>query len=241
MRNQKMRDHLPELERKKIVELAHDELRTDNGKEALSYLLNVRNLSDKVIDAFNIGYVPHWVKNLYDDKHEFAGRIIFPVYDHHGELIAISSRDWRVDAGMKFFHETYKKRDYLFGLNIAKKNILKYNKAIVVEGEIDVLRLHSEGINCTVGMIGSVLHLEQIALLSRYCQNIFLPFDGDSAGQDAIKKAMNLSNEKEMPKAYDLYMVPAYLPDGIDPDEFISKSGAKKFLELLKQSAQNFK
>ena len=201
---------------------------------------DVRGISDDVIDKFQIGYVPHWVKNLHDDKHEFAGRIIFPVFDQSGELIALSSRDWRESAGMKFFHETYKKRNHLFGLDVAKESILKYNKAFVVEGEIDVFKLHSHNMCCTVGMIGSVLHLEQIALLSRYCQNIFLVFDGDDAGKAAIEKAMKLSSEKEMPKAYDIYMIPVYLPDKSDPDDFVSKNGAKKLIELLKQSTKNF-
>ena len=222
------------------MQLAHQELKANNGKDAYQYLKNVRGISDRVIDEFKIGYVPHWITNLYDDKHEFAGRIIFPVYDQSGELVALSSRDWREGAGMKFFHETYKKRNHLFGLNVAKENILKYNKAFVVEGEIDVFKLHSHNIDCTVGMIGSVLHLEQIALLSRYCQNIFLVFDGDSAGQKAAEKAMKLSREKEMSKAYDIDMFPVYLPDKLDPDEFISKNGPKNFVELLKQSTKNF-
>jgi DNA primase len=240
MRNQPMRKLLPDVEKKKIVELAQKELRTEEGKEAYLYLKEKRKITDKVIEEFRIGYVPHWVTNLYDDKHEFAGRIIFPIYNQYDELVALSSRDWRQDAGMKFFHETYRKRNYLYGLNVAKENVLQNKKSIVVEGEFDVLALHSSGINCTVGMLGSSFHLEQISLLSRYCQEIYMPFDGDAAGAESMKKASLLCSQRNLRNMFDLSLIPVILPEKIDPDEFVNNQGAKKFIELLIKSKNEF-
>jgi len=240
MRNQPMRKLLPDVERKRIVELAQQELKTDEGKEAYKYLTEIRKVSDKTIEEFRIGYVPQSVTNTYDDKHEFSGRIIFPIYNQYDELVALSSRDWRKDAGMKFFHEMYRKRNYLFGLNVAKKNILQNKKSIIVEGEFDVLALHSAGINCTVGMLGSSFHLEQISLLSRYCQEIYMSFDGDNAGRESLKKAMILCSQRNLREMFDLSLIPVDLPEKIDPDEFVNSQGSKKFIDLLIKSRNDF-
>ena len=218
------------------MELAQKELKTEEGKEAYSYLREVRKVSDKTIEEFRIGYVPQWVTNSFDDRHEFAGRIIFPIYNQYDELVALSSRDWRKDSGMKFFHEAYRKRNYLYGLNVAKKNILQNKKSIVVEGEFDVLSLHSAGINCTVGMLGSSLHIEQISLLSRYCQYVYLPFDGDNAGDESLKKTMDLYNQRNLKNSFDLIFVPVILPPKVDPDDFVNNQGSKKFVDLLLKS-----
>jgi DNA primase len=218
------------------VELAQQELKTEEGKEAYTYLKEVRKISDKAIEEFRIGYVPQWVTNSFDDRHEFSGRIIFPIYNQYDELVALSSRDWRQNSGMKFFHEAYKKRNYLYGLNVAKKYIIQNKKSVVVEGEFDVLSLHSAGINCTVGMLGSSLHLEQISLLSRYCQNVYMPFDGDTAGEESLKKAMDLYNHRNLKDAFDLTFIPVILPQKVDPDDFVNNQGAKKFIDLLIKS-----
>jgi len=240
MRNQPMRKLLPEVERKKIVELSQHELKTKEGKKAYEYLKEERKITDKIIEEFRIGYIPNWVTNLHDDKHEFAGRIIFPIYNQYDELVALSSRDWRQDTGMKFFHEMYRKRNYLYGLNVAKKNILQNKKAIVVEGEFDVLSLHSVGIDCAVGMLGSSFHLEQISLLSRYCQYIYMSFDGDSAGAESMKKVSLLCSQRNFRSMFDLSLIPSILPEKVDPDEFVHSYGAKKFIELLIKSKNEF-
>ena len=129
-----------EMERKKIVEAAKITIRKPEGKKALDYLLNERKFSNEVIDKFDIGYCPP------DINHEVRGRIITPIYDPYGELVAISTRHLDRNNKHRFLHESFEKGFYLYGLYYAKKNIQRTNKVIVVEGECDVSSLHSFGL-----------------------------------------------------------------------------------------------
>jgi len=239
MRNQPPRRKLTEIERQKVKRLSINTLFSTEGKEALDYLKLKRGFSDDVINIFGIGYVPSHVNNIYGDPHEFAGRIVLPISDSHGELVALSSRDWRENAYSKFFHEQYKKSNHLYALDIAKKYIIKYNKAIIVEGEFDVIKMHSKNIKCSVGMLGSALSIKQISLLSRYCQEIFLVFDGDNAGKKSMEKAMQLNIKYGLRQFYDISIVPVFLPDGLDPDDFIKDKGREAFMSLLRESKNN--
>ena len=195
-----------------------------------------RGFLNNVIDNFGLGYVPTHVNNLYGDPHEFAGRIVLPIHDPYGELVALSSRDWREDAYSKFFHEQYTKSNYLYALDIAKDYIIKSNQAIIVEGEFDVMKMHSIGIRRTVGMLGSSLSIKQISLLSRYCQEIFLMFDGDEAGKNSMERAMQLSSKYGLRQFYDILIIPVVLSNGLDPDDFIKTEGKVSLVNLLRKS-----
>jgi len=236
MRNSPPRRRLTELERQKVKKLAIDTLSSPEGKEALGYLKLKRGFSNNVIDNFGLGYVPTHVNNLYGDPHEFAGRIVLPIHDPYGELVALSSRDWREDAYSKFFHEQYTKSNYLYALDIAKDHIIKSNQAIIVEGEFDVMKMHSIGIRRTVGMLGSSLSIKQISLLSRYCQEIFLMFDGDEAGKNSMERAMQLSSKYGLRQFYDILIIPVVLSNGLDPDDFIKTEGKVSLVNLLRKS-----
>jgi DNA primase len=194
------------------------------------------------IDVFDLGYMPTFVRNLHGAKHELAGRIIIPIYNPYGELVALSSRDWRDNTGRKFWHESYTKTFYLYGFHLAKHNILKYNKAILVEGEFDVAFLHSAGVNMTVGILGTAIHLHQFAILSRYCNEVYIVMDGDDAGLNSIQKTIQFVKLQGFSK-YEFYVIPVYLPSDkakCDPDDFIKKEGRKAFIDLLKQSKENY-
>ena len=90
------------MERERVANLSKQTLRTDIAIEALSYLKETRKITDQVIDEFQLGYVPPDIHNDNGDIHEFAGRIVIPVYDQYGFLVALSSRDWRENAYSKF-------------------------------------------------------------------------------------------------------------------------------------------
>tara|TARA_Y100000310_G_C20603716_1_gene774391 strand:+ start:387 stop:1139 length:753 start_codon:yes stop_codon:yes gene_type:complete len=237
---------LGELERKKLVDLAEPTLWTKDGSEALKYLRG-RNLTDKVIKDFRLGYVPHWIKNKEGQRHWFAGRIIFPLFDQYNELISVSSRDWRLGASMKFLHEAFDKGNYLYGLNVAKKSIIKSRKVVLVEGELDVMSLHAAGIGCTVGILGSAPQMYQISILSRYCREMFFVFDRDESGEKALERSMKLYEDKKL-SLYGIKFVPVRLPSleelGLDPsvhkktdpDIFIKKKSKSDFVEMLKES-----
>jgi len=241
-----MRMKIPEIERGKLVELASQCILSDDGKAAIEYLKSDKRHFDDAfvkmaIDQFKIGYIPNNVLNVNGHVHEFAGRLILPVYDAYNELVALSSRDFRPNAKVKFFHESFIKRNILYGLNVAKKNIIKHGMTIVVEGEFDVQYLHFKGFNFTVGVLGSALGLSHIAMLCRYCREIFIVFDGDLAGSKATKKMIDNSLAKKINALpyYNISIIPVYLPEKTDPDDFIHKNGTDSFISLLRKSRKD--
>jgi len=236
MRNNPLRQKLEDLERIKLVDKAKSVLYEDCGKEALDYLKTIKGLTDKIIKTFSIGYVPPYEQNINGDPHEFAGRIIIPIYNQYRELIALSSRDWRENAYQKFFHETFEKKFYLFGLNYAKNDIVKRNKTILVEGEADVMVSHQFGLNCTVGLMGSAPQIHHISLLSRYCREIYTVLDGDTSGRETTKKILKMEKEYRFQSIYDVIIIPVYLPEKKDPDDFLRENGVKSYINLLKEA-----
>jgi len=239
IRTHKFRNKLPEAERSEVARLAAATLHTDLGVDALKYMADIRHIDDQILRDFHVGYVPQHIKNIHGDQHEFAGRIVLPVFDQHDQLVALSSRDWRENAFMKFFHEQYIKSNYLYGLNVAKKNIIHHDKAIIVEGELDVMTSHSVGLNMTVGLMGSALSLKQIGLLSRYCQTIFFVADGDVAGVNAAKKAAQIETVRGVTEGADIQFHTVYLPENHDPDSFINTHGKDSYMNRLKHAKEN--
>jgi DNA primase len=141
-------------------------------------------------------------------------RLVMPMYDANGRCVSIMGRtiyssDKQKDLGLpKYINTGYHKRSHLFGLNLAKECIRATNKALVVEGNLDVIKAYQNSIFNVVCATGSNFTLEQMILLSRYTDNIYLGFDNDSAGDDATAKALLLSRngvslqEKRVPKKY---------------------------------------
>jgi len=220
------------VDREKIVQIAKATLRQPKGKIALDYLKDKRRFSDIIIDKFNFGYCPK------DVDHQLNGRIIVPVYDAYGGLVALSTRHIEEDHSIRFWHEKYHKSYFLYALNFAKKNMLKRNKVILVEGEFDTASLHSFGFDFTIGVCGSAFSLVQAVSIARYCSNVYLLFDGDSAGRHAIDNAMKMCDEygfdKRSSPAFNF--IPVYLPDGIDPEDYVKSEGPNGMIELLKKA-----
>jgi DNA primase len=222
----------PETERHKIVNAAKITLSKPEGKIALDYLLNERKFSPDIIEKFDMGYCPS------DVNHEVRGRIITPIYSAYGELVALSTRHLDKNHSQRFLHESFDKGSYLYGLFYAKENIQRTNKVIIVEGECDVACFHTFGFNMTVGLCGSAFTLFQTALLTKYCTDYYLLFDGDEAGRRSIKRAME-SYEKYNLSAYSLRFIPVYLPKNCDPDDFLIREGKKNMIEKLKTSKED--
>ena len=165
-----------------------------------------------------MGYCPQ------DVNHELSGRIITPIYDTYGEMVSISTRHMNKDHRLRFWHEVFPKGTYLYGLYQAKDTIRKLNKVVIVEGKFDVIAFHTYGFTMTVCCCGSAFTLFQVALLSRYCENFYLLFDGDVAGRKSIRRTMDMYNKYSL-SAYGLNFIPVYLPKDTDPDEFLFKVG----------------
>lgn len=221
------------------MSLASETLWTDEGKQALDYLVGERSLKEDVLKRFQIGYVPLRV------DHRCRGRMIFPIYDAFDSLIAISTRHLHKKKGDAnyFWHESFEKSFYLYGLNLAKKRIFQTKKAILVEGELDVLSLHSHGADLAIGVCGSSFSSFQAFTLLRYCTELYLAFDGDKAGKESVKRVMDLDktyNISGLDKTTDrgMKIFNCQLPQGSDPDDYIKQHGAKSFVQLMKKARE---
>jgi DNA primase len=226
--------HFPEVERKSIVALAQRTLweeDTQDVREALEYLRNKRNLSDEVIKDFNFGYYP---TRLRQQGHDWAGRLIMPLIDQNNELVVLTSRDFRCTdkTKMPHLHEEFNKKMFLYGVNVAKKSIIEYQKAVVVEGQFDTTHSHKHGISCTVGILGSAFSLQHMCVLARYTQNIFLVFDNDESGLRNLYRSILMYKNYGL-DVHNIKFIPVILPKHKDPDEFLKNEGKKEYLALL--------
>ncbi len=188
------------------------------GKHAFEYLTSKRKLTVPLIKTFNLGFAPGndaLVKYLVNKKRYsgedlitaglafrrgrevsdfFKNRIIFPIIDARGNVIAFSGRGLDENTSPKYVNtrETpvYIKGDTLFGLDKALEAIKKEGKAIIVEGEFDVITAHKNGIANIVAVKGTALTQNQIKLLKRFTNKFALCFDTDVAGTEAQRRSI---------------------------------------------------
>jgi DNA primase len=170
--------------------------------------------------------------NLID---QFRERLMFPIHSNTGEVIAFGGRILSsTTEGGKYINspgtELYTKGKELYGLFKTKYDIAKADFALVCEGYMDFLRLYESGItNCTASL-GTAMTEDQIYLLGRYTQNIYMLYDGDLAGQKAALRAGLLI----LSKGFNPRIV--VLPEKEDPDSFLVKHGKKELLEVVSKA-----
>ena len=200
--------------------------------------LNSRNINPTTRQTFQIGFAPasptllkqaaHYNTDhlitaglLHANKKEiYLNRIIFPLHDASGQVIAFSSRAIESKTQPKYLNtpETpyYKKSNHLYGLFQAKKHIQKTKTAYLVEGHIDVLIMHQTGFPNVVASGGTALSPTQAKILHRYAKDVIIVYDSDAAGQKAtISSARTLLSE-----GINTYIIP--LPADSDPDSYIN-------------------
>lgn len=185
------------------------------GKAALLYLTTQRKIKMATIKTFLLGFAPkdgnslslylmkkkgYQKKDLTDgglatggSGDFFRNRLIFPLFDHRDNVLGFAGRVL-ADTLPKYINtrETlvYHKGSIFFGLNSAKQNIKKENRAIVMEGELDVIAAFQEGVTNAVAIKGTALTQDHALLLSRFTNNVSLCFDQDSAGKEAIIRSL---------------------------------------------------
>jgi len=199
----------------------------------------LRFLQEKKIDlerALQLGLIGKSAEGRLYDK--FSSRIIFPIFSPNGRVVAFAGRILENKEGAaKYLNSPesviYTKGRILYGLSHAKDEIRRVDKAILVEGYMDLISLYQNGIKNVVAVSGTALTEEQVQLLSRYTKNVVLLFDADAAG---IKAAMR-SIELLLKKDFEIKIIS--LPQGEDPDSYVNSYGKEKFEELIK-SAKNF-
>ncbi len=237
------------------------------GKEVLSYLEN-RGLEEKTIKDFRIGFVKDDWRELYtylrdkgftDSEIEkgglakktekgmydrFRGRIIFPISDSSGRVIAFSGRIFKDDGkSAKYLNSPdtpiFQKGAVLYGLDKAKDSIRKNNFSILVEGQMDLVLSHQAGFRNTVATSGTALSdstvskenaVSNLGLLRRLSQNIVLAFDADRAGFNASMRGAKIALSLGM----DVKTVT--LPEGVDPADMISKKGRDAWRLAIRNS-----
>lgn len=222
----------------------------DKAKSYLDY----RGISLETAVQLQLGYFPFHFSSLlksikdprilrdrglvYDATHSgFSGRLIFPLRDWRGKLVAITGRKASPRTkGPKYFNTIFNKSEMLYNLDSAIEEILRTRRVIVVEGQMDVVRCREHNVQNVVSVCGNTLTPWQVMLLARYSRVITIIFDNDTAGIEASQKV--LKRYSEIPGlTFEAFIPPA----GKDLDEFGRKVSASIFREWLEDPLNCYK
>ena len=233
---------------------------TKMGEDARQYLYD-RGLDDEVLRHFQIGLAPAEGNYLYQSVSgkfsekimaesglfhisdmgtiydAFQDRIMFPLSDDTGRVIAFSGRLWREPVeGAKpqgkyknsrstlLFNKSYE----LYHLDKAKQVAKKNHELYLMEGFMDVIAAYRAGIENAVASMGTALTQEHVAHLSKFTKKVILAYDGDKAGRLATAKALEVLDKHEVEVVQ--------IPDQMDPDEYLNKNSPQALAELLEKT-----
>src|SRR5215470_12920222 len=228
-----------------------DQLHSKAARSVREYLKE-RGLSDETARVFHLGFAPDsWdalstqlrqkgatqqqleLSGLVVKKEEggsydrFRGRLMFPVFDAQGKPIAFGGRTLDLEAEPKYLNSpetpAYTKGRHLYGLQLTRDEIRRQTFAILVEGYLDLIVPYQYGVRNVVANLGTALTPEQVKLLGRFARKVVVNYDGDRAGVQAAKRAI------ETLLAEDLEVKVLVLPDNADPDDFIRKHGVSEY------------
>ena len=228
-----------------------DQLKSKSGRGAREYLKD-RGITEETIKTFRLGFAPDsWEalsthlrqkgatqeqlekSGLVVKKDEggsydrFRGRLIFPVFDAQGKPIAFGGRTLEPEGEPKYLNSpetpAYTKGRHLFGLNLTRDEIRRNGFAILVEGYLDLIIPYQFGVRNVVASLGTALTPEQVKLIGRFARKVVVNYDGDRAGVQAAKRAI------ETILAEDLEVKVLVLPDSADPDDFIREYGVTEY------------
>lgn len=236
------------------------------GKKALEYLAK-REISRDTTDLFSLGYAQNQWDGLYGylRKHScdigkaielglliknqnhriydrFRGRIIFPIFaesDPHTP-IAFGGRTI-FDDPSKYLNSPdtplYKKSKHLYGFHLSKKSIRETKYAVLVEGYFDVVSLYQYGIENAAASLGTALTENQVYLLKRFSEKVYIFYDSDKAGVDATLRGIEKMFEQNMNPG----IIVLTDTGAKDPDDFIKQQGVKAFHQLIENATDGFK
>ncbi len=226
-------------------------------KRGLQYLAD-RKITPQIIKKFGLGYADgRWdglqkamlAEGFTDDElidanlcsrsqksgsvyDRFRNRVIFPIFDLRGSVIAFGGRTIEVGGEPKYLNSSdtpvFKKGRNLFAMQFAKKSQSK--RIILAEGYMDVIAIHQAGFENVVASLGTALTPEQCRLMRQYCEEVVIAYDSDTAGRNATSKAVNLL------RAVGIQPRILHMKDAKDPDEYIKKFGAGQFRLLLEEA-----
>lgn len=238
-------------------------LKTEEGQAiGLSYF-EERGFSQETIEKFELGYCfdrydsfgnraleEQYNKQFLVDSglcldrdgkllDRFKGRVMFPIHNLSGRVIAFGGRTLRNDKKVaKYINspetDVYHKSKIVYGIYQAKSEIIKQDNCFVVEGYTDVISLHQAGIHNVVASSGTSLTVEQIRLIKRYSNNLTIMYDGDDAGIKASFRGIDLVLQEGMNVRTVLF------PDGEDPDSYSKKLDQVELEEFISENSKDF-
>lgn len=239
-------------------------LSTPDGTEIGLAYFRQRGISDAMVEKFQLGYSldkrydfleaarsagysdDAMVKTglcvrtehgeLYD---RFKGRVMYPVFSISGKVVAFGGRTLRIDKSMAKYVNSpesviYKKNRELYGMFQAKQAIVRKDKCILVEGYMDVISMHQQGVENVVASSGTSLTQGQIRLIHRFTENVTVIYDSDAAGIKASLRGIDLL------LAEGLNIKVLLLPEGDDPDSFAQSHTAEQVDEYLAEHETDF-
>lgn len=233
---------------------------TQPGERAFNYIKG-RGLSVETIEKFRLGYAPadkFWLKKFlksknftddflaesglfsrnYKDIAFFNDRLMFPIFDRNGEVVAFGGRALESDNNAKYLNSGelpwYQKGKTLYGFNFAKQSIRKNRKVIFCEGYMDCIAYHQCGIDYAVAPLGTALTDDQVHMVKSLVDEVDLSFDSDGAGQVATKRAIIMCRKQNLPVKV------IHLKGGKDPAEIMINFGKDYLANEVENSIFDF-
>ncbi|MDK9679463.1 DNA primase [Lactiplantibacillus argentoratensis] len=239
----------------------HILVNTELGEPALKYL-HERGLDDETIKTFGIGYAPAnqllldffkehqtdyqllrqsglFIENQAGDlRDRFVDRVLFPIKDASGRVIAFSGRILKKSPNEpKYLNspetKLFNKRSVLFNFDLARGPIRQQKSVVLFEGFMDVIAAYRSGIQNGVASMGTSLTDEQIYMLERVTDTLYVCYDSDMPGQKATDRALKLLGGNSR-----LNLGVIQMPDGMDPDEYLRAQGQEKFVQVFEDGKQ---
>lgn len=258
-KNRALKERLVEANRL-AAQFYHQRLYAPEGAQVLDYL-HGRGLDDGVIRRFGLGaaaggrddVTEHLVKQGYTLEETqkagltvlregkaidmFRNRAIFPIIDLYGQVLGFGGRTMG-DAKPKYLNTAdtpaFNKRLGVYAANLLRK-VRNLSRVILVEGYMDVVALSQFSVEGVVATLGTSLTQEQARLMKRFAPQVWVAYDGDSAGQHATLRALDIFEAEDIP-----VKVLAF-PDNLDPDEFIRRDGLEAFSALSPMGATEYR
>jgi DNA primase len=244
------------------AQIYHANLKGAAGGPARDYLSR-RGIATELVDTFQIGFsdssgqtlVRRFAERysteqllasglvnrsedgarLYDN---FRGRLMFPIHNESGKVIAFGGRAMRDEDQPKYLNSretpVYRKTSVLYNLHRAREGMRKADRAVLVEGYMDVIGVYSAGVKEVVASCGTALTPSQVGVIHRHADTVVVNFDPDNAGANAAEKAIQVFLDEGVRVRV------ASLEGGLDPDEYVRQHGAETYREKLETASGYF-
>ena len=242
----------------------HGQLQTPEGRSHGYAYLRSRGIDDETIERFSLGWAPSGRRTFtdaalaagykeeylveaglslrYDDgtlADRFRERAMFPIHSVSGRVIAFSGRTLRSDGSVAKYMNSpetpiYIKSRALYGIALAKSDIVRADKCYLAEGNVDVVSMHQIGLRNTVASCGTSLTPEQIHGIHKFTENVTVMYDGDKAGIHAALRAIGMILKEGMNVRLLLF------PDGDDPDSFVRKHTLAEVEDFIAKNEMDF-